>query len=315
MSWVNLGTLLALAAAIGLVTNRSARAEEPIEKPLSVLILDGANPYHDWQVTTPLLQHLLRQSGHFRVEVATSPPEGEDMSVYRPKLADYDVVLSNYGDQRPWSPELQADFLRYVQEGGGFVCFHSASNAFADWPEYNRVCGLGGWYGRDQRWGPYVFFRDDKLVRDESPGVTGHHGPQHEYQVQMRDLEHPITRGLPPVWRHTKDELYDSLRGKADSLRGKADSLRGKADNLQVLATAYSDPAQEGTGRHEPMLLVLTYGKGRVFQTMLGHADYSMRCVGFITTLLRGTEWAATGRVTIPVPEDFPTADATSSRE
>lgn len=297
MSWANLGILLGLVLAVEAVVDRSARAEEPI----SVLILDGANPYHDWQVTTPLLQHQLRESGRFRVDVATAPEEGEDMSRYRPRLADYDALLCNYGDQRPWSKELQEDFVKFVRDGGGFVCFHSAANAFADWPEYNDICGLGGWYGRDERWGPYLYYRDDELVRDPSPGTTGHHGPQHEYQVQMRDLEHPITRGLPPEWRHTKDELYDSLRGKSE--------------DLHVLATAYSDPAHEGTGRHEPMLVIHSYGKGRVFQTMLGHADYSMRCVGFITTLLRGTEWAATGRVTIPVPEDFPTAEATSASD
>jgi hypothetical protein len=37
--------------------------------------------------------------------------------------------------------------------------------------------------------------------------------------------------------------------------------------------------------------------------------------VGFITTLLRGTEWAATGRVTLPIPTDFPTASDVHSRE
>jgi hypothetical protein len=287
---------LAIAAVIGLAVGRAARADET----LSVLILDGPNPYHDWQVTTPLLKQLLEESGRFRVDVATSPLEGEDMSGYRPRLDGYDVVLCNYGDQRPWPEKFQADFVRYVCDGGGFVCFHAAANAFAEWPEYNCICGLGGWYGRDERWGPYFYFRDDRLVRDPLPGTTGHHGPQHGFQVQMRDLDHPITRGLPPVWLHTKDELYDSMRGRA-------------AD-LDVLATAYSDPAREGTGRDEPMLLVHTYGKGRVFQTMLGHADYSMRCVGFITTLLRGTEWAATGCVTIPVPEDFPTAEMAISR-
>jgi hypothetical protein len=52
-----------------------------------------------------------------------------------------------------------------------------------------------------------------------------------------------------------------------------------------------------------------------VFHTVLGHADYSMKCIGFATTLQRGAEWAATGKVTIPVPEDFPTAKATRSRE
>jgi type 1 glutamine amidotransferase len=83
---------------------------------------------------------------------------------------------------------------------------------------------------------------------------------------------------------------------------------------MEVLATAYSDPKTGGAGRDEPMLMVLEFGKGRVFHTTLGHADYSMNCVGFITTLLRGAEWAATGKVTIPVPENFPMADKTSSR-
>jgi hypothetical protein len=46
----------------------------------------------------------------------------------------------------------------------------------------------------------------------------------------------------------------------------------------------------------------------------MGHAEYSQECVGFITSLLRGTEWAATGKVTIPIPADFPTAGSTSSR-
>jgi hypothetical protein len=40
-----------------------------------------------------------------------------------------------------------------------------------------------------------------------------------------------------------------------------------------------------------------------------------MRSVGFIVTYQRGTEWAATGRVTqVEVPDDFPTADKVSLR-
>jgi type 1 glutamine amidotransferase len=100
---------------------------------------------------------------------------------------------------------------------------------------------------------------------------------------------------------HAGDELYDSLCGPAKE--------------LDVLATAHSDKANRGTGEEEPMLMTIRYGKGRVFHTTLGHDVPAMQCVGFITTLLRGTEWAATGKVTVKPPKDFPTADKVSVRQ
>jgi type 1 glutamine amidotransferase len=83
---------------------------------------------------------------------------------------------------------------------------------------------------------------------------------------------------------HVADELYDSLRGPGE--------------NMTVLATAHSDPKNKGTGHDEPVLMALRYGKGRVFHTTLGHDVAALSCVGFITTFQRGTEWAATGKVT-----------------
>ena len=297
------------------VTTRASHADDSADdgKKLRVLIVDGHNPYHEWQVTTPLLKRILEDSGRFTVDVATAPvpvgytsvttepPPPVDNRDFRPRFADYDVVLGNYVGPR-WPAETEREFAASVAGGHGYVSFHAADNAFPDWPEYNRMTGVGGWYGRDERSGPHVYLDDaGNELRDTAPGLGGHHGPQHEYQVRIRDAEHPITRGLPPLWMHTKDELYDTLRGPAE--------------DMHILATAHSSPEFDGTGKHEPMLMTLPYGRGRVFHTVLGHADYAMQCIGFVTTLCRGTEWAATGAVTLGVPEDFPTAEKPRSLE
>jgi type 1 glutamine amidotransferase len=273
------------------------------ETPIRALILDGQSggPYHAWQKTTPILKKMLQETGMYQVEVATSPPVGGDFSKFNPPFNKYQVVVSNYdAADGQWSAALQASFERYMENGGGLVVVHAADNAFPGWPAYNQMIGIGGWRNRDEKSGPLWYYRDGRLVSDASPGPAGSHGKSTPYQIVIRDDSHPITRGLPKVWMHATDELYNSLRGPGQ--------------NMHLLATAYSDPANKGTGRDEPMLLVLTYGRGRIFHTIMGHDVAAMSCVGFITTFQRGTEWAATGRVTLPVPADFPTADKVSVR-
>ncbi|HYM12022.1 MAG TPA: ThuA domain-containing protein [Bryobacterales bacterium] len=265
---------------------------------IQALIVDGQNN-HKWQETTPALKKLLEETGLFTVEVATSPPRGADMSGFLPDFSAYQVVISNYNGD-PWPPAAKAAFEKYVRSGGGFVSYHAADNAFPEWQQYNEMIALGGWGDRNEKWGPYLRFQDGRIVRDPKPGPGGHHGKRHPFQVIIRDSRNPITSGLPHAWMHAADELYDSLRGPGE--------------HLTLLATAYSDPATGGTGENEPMLFTVSYGKGRIFQTTLGHDLEAIRCVGFITTFERGAEWAATGRVTQKVPADFPAADRVATR-
>jgi type 1 glutamine amidotransferase len=162
------------------------------------------------------------------------------------------------------------------------------------------MIGVGGWRERTETAGPYWYYRDGKLVSDPSAGRAGSHGRRVPFQVTVRDASHPLMKGLPKVWMHQGDELYARLRGPGH--------------NLTVLATAYSDPANAGSGRDEPQLMVLSFGKGRVFHTTMGHDINGLSSVDFVVMLQRGTEWVATGKVTQPVPATFPTADTVSYR-
>ncbi len=269
--------------------------------PIRVLIVDGQNN-HDWKSTTPVMKKILEDSGVFAVDVATSPAQGADMNGFSPDFARYGAVLMNYNGD-PWPRATRDAFEKYVRGGGGLVIMHAADNSFPEWKEFNLMIGLGGWGERNEKSGPYIRFRDGKFVRDMTPGRGGSHGRQHEFTVVTRNPKHPIMKGLPLEWTHAKDELYDRLRGPAE--------------NLTVLATAYSDTSTGGTGEHEPMLMTIAYGKGRVFHTAMGHDGSSISCVGFIATFLRGTEWAATGKVkrTEKVPADFPSPGKTSVRK
>jgi uncharacterized protein len=266
---------------------------------LKALILDGQNN-HDWKGCQPVLKAILEDSGRFTVDVSSSPPANapaDKWSAWRPKFSDYAVVVSNYNGQ-DWPAEVKTAFVDYVKNGGGLVIVHAADNSFGNWAEYNEMIAVGGWGGRNEKSGPMVRYRDGKIVFDTTPGAGGTHGANHEFVVETREPEHPIMKGLPAKWMHASDELYAKMRGPAK--------------NLTVLATAFSAPNKGGTNENEPILMVISYGKGRVFHTVLGHDTRSMSGLGFQVTLARGAEWAASGAVTLPAPkaEDLPTDKA-----
>ncbi len=303
-----------------------AQKEPKRNAPIKALIVDGQNNHEVWPKSTIMMKQYLEETGLFQVDIYRTKltwkgdrekeylplagvGETEDLEKpqhdpgFAPEFKNYDVVISNFGWQAAnWPEKTQKALEEYMYSGGGFVSVHAANNSFPDWLEYNKMIGLGGWGDRDEKDGPYVYYTNEgELIRDPSPGTCGSHGPAHIFPITVRVKDHPITEGMPEEWLTTKDECYAQLRGPAE--------------NMTVLATGKDVSGKAPTDRHEPMLMVVDYGKGRVFHTTLGHDDYSIESVGFITSFLRGTEWAATGEVTVPIPQDFPTAENSTNRE
>lgn len=310
-----------------------ATAQQPIKK-LKALIVDGENSHGVWPKTSMMLKDYLEQTGLFEVDmdrtlytwqgphynkilgvddikelltlypitsdkqhIAVDEPKPDPN--YSPDFEAYDVVISNFGwKASSWSEATKKKFENYMIKGGGLVVVHAADNSWGEWAAFNKMTGLGGWGDRTEKDGPYLYYDDNlELKRDLTPGKAGSHGPQSEFVIDIQEPKHPIMKGLPRLWMHSQDELYTHLRGPAE--------------HITILATGVGNEAN----RHEPLLMVIDYGKGRTFHSTLGHMDYSMECVGFITTFQRGAEWAATAKVTQKVPKDFPTKDAVSIRK
>jgi type 1 glutamine amidotransferase len=305
--------LLVAVLPFGAVSRPSAQA------PIKVLLVTGqSNRYHNWAVSSPIVKRHLEESGRFAVTVATTPPKGtaenQDMSSFAPKFSDYKAVVLDYEGFEFAAPVKEA-FVEYMRNGGGLVVLHAADNAFPGWPEFNEMIGVGGWGGftpgysnRTVSAGPKIRWRDGGAVLDNTTPGTAQHPSPHDFLITNRTPTHPVMKGLPSTWLHANDELYSNLRGPAK--------------NVTILATATAPTSiPNGPGENEPILMAIAYGKGRVFHDTLGHVGatqkepiVSMNSVDYIVLLQRGTEWAATGKVTIKVPGDFPTAEKTSVR-
>ncbi|MGE0449831.1 MAG: ThuA domain-containing protein [Vicinamibacterales bacterium] len=265
----------AMACGVGAVLS----AQQPPAGPpkTQVLIVTGQNG-HDWRGTTPLLRKALEDTQKFEVRVT------EEFRGAGPEtLAPYDLVVLNYFERgRPelrWGAKTEAAFLDWLRAGKGVVVYHFSMAAFDGWTDYEKISG-GNWRPNN-----------------------GHHSARHDFTVDIRDQEHPITRGLKLSFPQTNDELYGNLRWQPSG-------------SYHVLATAYDDhelykasrtdarapQPLEGAGAHEPMLWTTEYGQGRVFVTALGHDGEVVQTPAFVTTFTRGAEWAATGNVTISVP-------------
>ncbi len=290
----------------------------------ALLVTGRANKYHNWEATSAAINQHLNDAGIFKVTKIVTSPSGESLDDFKPQWHKYDVVILDYEGEE-WIESTKSAFVEYIKNGGGLVLLHASDNSFPNWKEYNDIIGMGGWGAaslhspqlstkgtpkggsRNEKWGPWVYYHNGKLVKDTSPGGT-FHPPGQDFLATTRNFEHPITKGMPENWLISKDELYSRLRGPAK--------------HIDILVTGFADPAKgRASLYHEPILFTVQYGKGRVVHSTLGHAGLrdtsdaeSLNNLGYITTLQRGAEWAATGKVTQELPDDFPTAYTKSNR-
>jgi type 1 glutamine amidotransferase len=295
-------SLLGLCAVLSMMAQAS-HADEKHAK-IKVLIVDGFSN-HDWQQTTLLLRGILEPSGLFDIAVSTAPPttEASGWDQWRPKFGDYDVVIQTCNDIHggpSWPEQVQTAFEQFVKNGGGVLVFHSGNNAFPNWPAYNQIIGLG-WRNKQQGVA-LTIDKDEKIITipvGEGEG-TGHL-PRGDVLVH-RLGNHPIHEGMPKEWMTPGLEVYYYARGPAE--------------NVQVLSYGY-DPH---TKMNWPLEWTVTYGQGRVYTSTFGHVwkgdiqPASMRCAGEQTLILRALQWLAKRPVTVPIPNDFPTATAVSIR-
>ena len=271
-----------------------AHAEVGKVGKIRLLIIDGQNN-HDWRKMTPWHKAQLEATGLFTVDVSTTPSGGADWAGWQPDFSKYQVVLSNYNGQA-WPGPIRKSFVEFIENGGGAVIIHAANNAFPGWKEYDQMIGLG-WRGAD--YGKRITVADDGAVTIHlaKDGAGAGHGSPWEFLVTSRDVEHPVMKGLPVTWKHGQDELYHGQRGPAE--------------NVHLLATAFSDKAKGGTGENEPMVWWIPFGKGKVVTNVMGHVGPktdAIQCAGANLITMRACQWVATGEVTIPVPEKFPSA-------
>jgi hypothetical protein len=266
-----------LVAVLILLAAASLSAQQAPQGPpkIQTLIITGQNG-HDWKGTTPLLRKALEDTGRFEVRVT------EEFRGAGPEtLAPYDLVVLNYYERRlanlRWGDRADNALLDFARSGKGVVVYHFSVAAFDGWTEYEKLCAAN--------WRPN----------------NGHHSAAHDFKVDIKDPDHPITRGLKMSFPQPKDELYANLRWQP-------------AETYHVLATAwdehslYQGKARQpipGDGIHQPMLWTLSYGQGRIFTTVLGHDVPAVQTPAFVVTFTRGAEWAATGNVTLPIPPEL----------
>lgn len=235
---------LAFSTIIAAMNANADGAPAPAPVKRALLVTGQDYPGHKWQETAPVLAKALREDPRLNVTVTEDPK-----FLASPELSQYDAIVLHFMNWEQPDPgsEARANLKAFVEGGKGLVIVHFACGAFQEWPEFRNLAG-----------------------RSYDPKLRPH-DPFGKFRVEMKNAEHPVTRGMQPF--ETTDELYTCLAGEAP---------------IDVLATAKSVV----DGKDYPMAFVLNYGKGRVFHSPLGHDAAALGTPGEAELFRRGCAWS-----------------------
>ncbi|MBI2928976.1 MAG: ThuA domain-containing protein [Verrucomicrobia bacterium] len=232
--------------------------ESKMEPRIKALILTGHNhPAHDWNPVTAALLLALEQDPRMAVHVSESI---EDLAT--PKIDGYELLVLNYANwERPGlSAAGRENFLKYLNNGGGLALVHFANGAWH--PSLPNTRPEDAW--------PEFYTKICRRVWEHRPPNASGHDAFGPFHVEVTAVKHPITAGLAAF--DTVDELYFRQAGD---------------EPIEPLVAARSKVA----GKDQPLAWTYSYAKARVFQTVLGHADVSVRKAAAL--IRRGCVWAA----------------------
>ena len=277
---------------VGCLPMAHAANDAPAKKIQVLLITGHQNTEHDWRLMEGILRKALEDTGRFEVRVTEEFRGATDET-----LAPYDVVVINFhGKDRlldpaeiRWGDRAEKALFDFVKSGKGVVIYHGTfAMGEPSWPEFEHMAG--------------AVLRFDAVSR---------RNPEPDFPVNIVDMDSPITRGMRAQYIDVTDDMYVSMR-------------RTPGEDIHVLATGYDDPKAytthvwppknyplqlparledlPGLGKTHPLVWTKAYGLGRVYGFTLGHGPESMSRPFVVALFTRGTEWAATGQVTIPVP-------------
>ena len=259
---------------------------------LKILMVGGLiTVEHQGRAITARLRELLEATGRFEVvyteEFRNIGPDY--LEPYDAIFIDYDGKLFPTENARRFGEKSEAALYDFVAQGKGLIFYHSSIWVDHDWPdEYRKL--LGGYC-------------------DMTMGCR--RCPKDDHFVEIADPNSPITKDIDAKWMNVFDDLFSPIIIHPEADVHVLASIYDDVENYKVPGWPFPHHPVEipdgklenmpGVNEYTPCIWTNKYGKGRVFVTAIGHWEALDR-FNFITMLVRGVEWAASGEVTLERP-------------